>query len=127
MSLLRFNSITEYWQNGLFVGNDDFKRVMSRDDFTQICSKLGFRPNENVELPEKSKNPLWHSCQMITVLQKHCANLAVPLGTAAIDENTVRTKARTKARTYMPNKPDKYGIQFYSTVGSKPGAYLHNF
>ena len=51
--------------------------------------------------------------------------VAVPVGTAAIDETTTRTKARTKACTYLPTKPDPYGIKFYSVVGSQPGTYLH--
>src|SRR5688572_14125086 len=64
---------------------------------------------------------------MLMVLQKHCLGIAVPIGTAAIDENTIHTKARCKGRTFMPNKPDKYGICLYSTVSSHPGVYLHNF
>ncbi|OWZ09430.1 hypothetical protein PHMEG_00017867 [Phytophthora megakarya] len=40
----------------------------------------------------------------------------VPTGVSSIDEMTVRTKARSRARTYMPSKPDKYGVHFYAIV-----------
>jgi hypothetical protein len=40
----------------------------------------------------------------------------VPLGVSALDENGCATKARTKAKTYSPNKPEKYGNRFYAVV-----------
>eukprot|EP00644_Phytophthora_capsici_P010769 jgi/Phyca11/104158/e_gw1.9.687.1 len=39
---------------------------------------------------------------------------------------TVATKARSKARTYMPSKPDKYGVRFYAVVGWD-SLYVHTF
>jgi hypothetical protein len=56
---------------------------------------------------------------------KQIASIAVPIGTSALDENTVRTKACTKAKSYIANKPQPYGIQFYAVVGSKH-TYLHS-
>ena len=60
---------------------------------------------------------LWHSHKMIEHFQKKSASVAVPCGVSAIDENTAATKAHTLAKTYMPSKPDKYGIHFYAVVG----------
>src|SRR5688500_17158869 len=37
---------------------------------------------------------------------------------------TPQTKARTCAQSYLPSKPDPYGIQFYVSVSSEPGTYL---
>ncbi|EGZ25112.1 hypothetical protein PHYSODRAFT_434171, partial [Phytophthora sojae] len=37
----------------------------------------------------------------------------------------VRTKARSRARTYMPSKPDKYGLRFYAVVGWD-ALYVHS-
>eukprot|EP00644_Phytophthora_capsici_P002674 jgi/Phyca11/105700/e_gw1.11.347.1 len=50
-------------------------------------------------------------------IQEKFAAIAVPVGAVSLDENTVRTKARSSARTFMPSKPDKYGVRFYSVVG----------
>ncbi len=36
-----------------------------------------------------------------------------------LDENSCPTKARSKAKTYSPNKPAKYAIRFYAIVGHK--------
>lgn len=78
-----------------------------------------FRPPEPVGHDVRSNDPLWFSRKMLTIFQKNC-------GTAALDENTARTKARTRAKSYIPNKPDPYGIRFYAVVGWNPGTYLHS-
>jgi len=50
---------------------------------------------------------------------KNCASVATPVdGPSALDENTARTKARTKAKTYNANKPCKWGIRFYAVNGA---------
>jgi hypothetical protein len=38
------------------------------------------------------------------------------VGVSALDENSCATKARTRAKTYLPSKPDKYAICFYAVV-----------
>jgi hypothetical protein len=45
--------------------------------------------------------------------------LAVQTGSSALDEACVRTKYRSRARSYMSCKPDKYAICFYALVGTK--------
>lgn len=54
-----------------------------------------------------------------------CSLLAIPVGTCALYENTVRIKARTGDKSYLPNKPQPYGIRFYAVLGPKY-TYLHN-
>ena len=44
--------------------------------------------------------------------------IAVPEGTVAFDEASVATKARTKAKSYNPIKPDKFAIRFYAVVSN---------
>lgn len=124
MSLVQYNDIDEYWKNGMFQGHGDFKKVMSRDDFSTIRSHVKLRPpNHNHE--SLIGDPLWHSRSTMDYFLKQAAAVAVPIGTCALDENTVRTKARTKAKSYIPNKPQPYGIRFYAVVGSKY-TYLHS-
>eukprot|EP00644_Phytophthora_capsici_P013190 jgi/Phyca11/100987/e_gw1.5.1377.1 len=50
-------------------------------------------------------------------IQEKFAAIAVPVWAVSLDENTVRTKARSGAKTYLPSKPDKYGVRFYAVVG----------
>lgn len=125
MSLLQFNDLDEYWKNNMFQGHKDFKKTMSRDDFMRIRSHLKLRPPEYL-YDSATNDPLWHSRSLMEYFMKQIASIAVPIGTSALDENTVRTKARTKAKSYIANKPQPYGIRFYAVVGSKH-TYLHSF
>ena len=45
--------------------------------------------------------------------------IAIPLGSAALDEAIFRTKTRTLAKSYLPSKLDKYAVQFYALVGTE--------
>jgi hypothetical protein len=42
------------------------------------------------------------------------------------DEVTIRKKARARAKSYLPPKPDKYGITMYAVVGWD-SLYMHTF
>ncbi len=41
------------------------------------------------------------------------------MGVSALDENSCANKACTRAKTYLPSKPDKYAIRFYAVIGHK--------
>ena len=58
-------------------------------------------------------------------IAKSFVEIAVPLGTSALDEASCRSKARNRAISYIPNKPDKFAIRFYGVVGSA-GPYIHS-
>ncbi len=45
--------------------------------------------------------------------------VAIPVGVSALDENSCNSKACTRAKTYLPSKPDKYAIHFYAVVEHK--------
>ncbi len=95
------------------------KQYLSRDDFETIRSHLRVYPASAYSHAVASTDPLWHSRRLMEKFMKNAAKLAVPEGTSAFDENTARTKARTSAKSYIPSKPDKYGIRFYA--GNKTG------
>lgn len=42
----------------------------------------------------------------------------------SLDENKVRFKGRSAAKTYMKSKPVRLGVRFYAVAGWKE-AYLH--
>lgn len=121
MSLVQMNDISEYWQSGRFCGHPDFRETMSGNKFALIRGNLMlFNPEQNIPDATKYADPLWHSRSFLENFIKKISQIAVPVGTCALDENTARTKARTRARSYLPNKPDPYGIRFYALVGWKP-------
>mmetsp|Transcript_10872 Transcript_10872/g.15911 ORF Transcript_10872/g.15911 Transcript_10872/m.15911 type:complete len:303 (+) Transcript_10872:618-1526(+) len=124
MSIIRLNDISDFWCKSMFLGQSDFSNVMSRDDFESIRGSLKFYPKYDHDLA--SVDPLWHSRIMLEHFMKQSANIAVLRGVSSLDENTLRCKARTCARTFMKNKPTRYGIRFYVIV-SWFEAYLHTF
>lgn len=99
---------------------------MSRDRFTSIRSAVKFHTESKYNHSQKAHDPLWHSRVLTTEFQKKCQQLAVPLFVSALDENSCRTKARTRVRSYLPSKPDKYAIRFYCIVEWRT-LYLHTF
>jgi Transposase IS4 len=107
----------------MFLGNDDVKRIMSRDRLTEIRSSLKCYPEHDHAVAVV--DPLWHSRIMLHHFMKNAASVAVPKGCSALEENTIRCKARTGARSYMKSKPVKFGIRFYAVVGWKH-AYVHS-
>ena len=130
MSILRFGAIADYWDvNKMFSGHEDFRKVMSRDDFTRIRSHYTLYNSavfdstsdagDAESLSIITRDPMFHSRKVLDNFQRRCAEVAVPIGPVTLDENTFPTKARTGAKTYLPSKPDKYGIRFYALTGWK--------
>ena len=124
MSIVKFNAIEDYWSQSFFSGHADFKRVMSRYDFTNIRSSLTFEPQYSHAVAVR--DPLWHSRKIMMNFLQNCAATAVSVGVLSFDENTIRCKARTGARSYIKSKPVKYGIRLYAMCGWRY-TYLCNF
>ena len=122
-SIVGMNRLKQYWSTKMFLGHKDFQRTMSRDTFLRIRTHLSLVCPNSVTAAEKSKDPLWHSRQLLEEFTKNCTLIAVHEGTAALDEASLATKARTKAKSYNPNKPAKFAIRFYAIVGND-GPYV---
>ena len=123
MSFMHCNNIYNYWSGKCFWGSQNIPQVMSRNTFTQICSCVKLYPKYVHDVA--ANDPLWHSRIILEHFIKNSANIAVPDGAVAIDENTIMCKGRTRAKTHMCNKPIKFGILFYAVVGWKY-TYLHS-
>jgi hypothetical protein len=72
-----------------------------------------------------TRDPLRHSRPLLEHFQRKFASFAVPFGVSSVDEIGVRTKARTRAKSFMPLKPDKFAIRFYAVVGWR-SLYVHS-
>ena len=112
----------------MFAGNQDFKDQIGRDQLKRIrdCLTLhgSFETQDYQNL--STDDLLYDSRGFLNRFITRITKVAVPYGAAAFDEATMSTKARTRSRTYMPNKPSKYGIRFYSLV-SHIFLYLFSF
>jgi hypothetical protein len=116
--------ITECWSDKRFLGQSAFVETMPRTRFQTIRAALTFHAPDDPRI-DKVRDPLWYSRVLLAHFQKRFAEFAVPTGVSSIDEMTVRTKARSRARTHMPSKPDKYGVRFYAVVGWD-ALYVHS-
>ncbi|KUF78757.1 WASH complex subunit [Phytophthora nicotianae] len=117
---MSFNPVTEIkelWSQKMFMGQSDFVATMARSRFEHIRARFQVHAPGSVPVERREQDPLWHSRRLMSQIQEKFAAIAVPVGAVSLDENTVRTKARSSARTFMPSKPDKYGVRFYSVVG----------
>lgn len=57
--------------------------------------------------------------------RKNAAAVVVPKGIVSFNENTLRCKCCTSARSYMKNKPIRFAIWLYANVGWNSG-YLYS-
>lgn len=96
---------------------------MGRERFLDTRASLKFYPQYNYDIAVA--DPFWYSRIMLEHFQKNAASVAVPTGVSSLDENTIRSKGRTVARSYMKSKPVPNGIRFYVVV-SWNDAYLHS-
>jgi hypothetical protein len=119
MSLVSMSEIRDYWKTGRFQGQSDFRDTMSYKDFQAIRGALQFHPPDEYERVDHDNDPLWAIRRVMEHFQKNCADVAVPVGTSALDENSARSKHRTLARSYMKGKPHKYAMRFYGVVGGR--------
>ncbi|GMF45458.1 unnamed protein product [Phytophthora fragariaefolia] len=119
MSFIPFSEMKELWSKEMFKGHPHFPLTMARNRFESIRGRFPIHAPESVSVERRELDPLWHSRRLMTQIQQRFAAIVVHVGAVSLDENTVRTKARTAAKTFMPSKPDKYGVRFYSVVGWK--------
>ena len=116
MSLIQMGDIAHYWSRSRFEGHHDFRETMSRTDFQTIRASIQFHPPLVYDAETATKDPLYHSRCFLNHFQKNCSAVAVPMGSSALDKASCRTSARTRAKTYMPNKPIIYHELWYPTM-----------
>ena len=116
-----FQNISDYWAIKMFAGNKDFKDIMGRDKFKNIRVFLTMHPPFQTQhyYNLSSDDLLYHSNVFLNRFITRITQVAMPHGAEAFNESTMSNKSRTRSRTYMPNKPSKYGIRFYSLVSHK--------
>ena len=62
-------------------------------------------------------DPLWTVRCLMSHVLRNFTSVAYVVGPVALDEASCPTKAKTKASSYLPSKPDKFDIRFYALVG----------
>ncbi|OWZ00028.1 hypothetical protein PHMEG_00028870 [Phytophthora megakarya] len=138
MIITQRNEIADYWSGTPYLGQREFHETMAQNRFKAIRSHFRILYLWSRVPKKKSNDHLWHSRDVLNHLQKKFQGryvlnhlqkkfqgLAVPTSVSSLDESSVRTRAHTKASSYMPLKPDKYAIRFYAIVGWD-SLYIHS-
>ena len=116
MSLCNNTAMKELWSTKMFMGSSSFASTMSRDNFVRVRGSLQIYSQT---MAKNTDDPLWVARTLMTHVLRHFTSVAQIVGPIALDEASCATKARTKASTYIPSKPDKLAIRFYAVVGWK--------
>lgn len=97
--------------------------LMTRNRFEVISSFF------HVVTPEEEEEHVNHPLKKILHLHTHmrnkCKEFYQPLQQVSIDERMVKSKAHTRYRQYMKDKPTKWGFKYW--VISDPSAYTFDF
>jgi len=103
----------------MFSGRPDFKRVMARNRFEKIRACLNLKLEGVVGDRSSTIDPLHSARKLLDEVSTFFCKVAVPTGTSALDEASCRSKARNRAISYLPSKPDKCVLRFYCVAGKK--------
>lgn len=116
MSIVQYNAIREYWEDGVFSGHQTFKDAMSRNRFQAIRANLSLRDPKSYDHTQAHEDPLFGCRVLLNFIGKRFAQYAAPAAVSALDECGFRSSARSRAISYLPSKPDKYAVRFYAVV-----------
>ena len=97
--------------------------LMSRNRFEAIAAFF------HIVTPEEEGRSIGNPLRKILPLHEHmkqrCFQLYQPLQQVSVDERMVKSKARTKFRQYLRDKPIKWGFKYW--VMSDPTGYTCDF
>lgn len=118
----RHHSVRFLWSQSF--GVRFFNDTMSRDRFCEIKKHLRFDDKTN-RARSRNNDPFVCIRAVFEAFTANCRRVYKPNYSVAVDEQLMPLKSRTRLRTYMPNKPDKYGIKFWMLVDNKT-KYVYN-
>ncbi|XP_065842633.1 piggyBac transposable element-derived protein 4-like [Oscarella lobularis] len=126
MGILRFPSLTDYWQTfGQYLKNN-LSPIFPKTKFKQI-SRFLHVSNITTELPRRA--PGYDKLQKIRPLIEHCTlkfkrnfNLSKCI---TVDEAMI-FKGRWSIKQYMKDKPHKWGVKLFVLADAETG-YVWNF
>lgn len=107
------------------MGNADFQKRMNRNEFKNIRTCLSFYEPDMYDHDNSSKDPLWHSQNILDHFVINASSIAVPSSVRSLDETTERNSTGTAAKTYMPAKPKMVGLRMYAVLEYK-SRYIHS-
>lgn len=108
------------WSSKPFAGDPAFNLCSPRDKHLEIRRNVQVYPPNLSEI-SKHTDPSWHSRVILEETCKAFSSRAFISGALSYDELSLETKCRTRASTYVPNKPDKFGVRMFGLSSAGPG------
>lgn len=124
MSFMHLGEFCDSWSQEPFIRQSYFTKVLSRNRFPNICVAVQLYIYGDVDQLVRL-DLFWSLQSMFLRFLKREQQLAVLKFQNILDERSVRTKARTRAKSYCPSNPDKHAVRFYAFVNWKT-TYIHN-
>lgn len=118
----KHHSVEFLW--GETFGSNLFRRTMTRKRFSEFKKHLRF-DDKMTRRERKIADPFACIRSVFDAFTANCRAIYKPHYSLSIDEQLMPLKNRTRLRTYMPNKPDKYGIKFWMLADNE-SKYVYN-
>lgn len=95
-----------------------FGKIMSRDRFKTVLQHLRFDIKDTRSL-RLTEDKFAHVSEVFELFRVNCTKVYTPNMSLTIDEQLLPLKTRCRLITFMPNKPDKYGLKFWVMVDTE--------
>lgn len=88
-----------------------FRDTLARDRYKEILRYLRFDQKDT--RCQRQGDKLMHIREIFQIFQHNCCTAYVPEPNLTADEQLLPLKTRCSFITFMPQKPDKYGVKFW--------------
>ena len=128
MGIVKLPSRRMYWEGRRSLGVSVIKKTMTRDRFGMIARVLHFE-HFDPDAPKRGEqgfDKIRCIRRVLEMFRSACMSNWRPGQFVSVDEAMIKMKGLSPLRTYMPNKPVKYGYKVWALCCSVTG-YLYNF
>lgn len=112
MSFILLKRMKYFWYTRMFFGQIDFSKVTARERYLSILSSFLRVMDDDFFVNTRTKDPFWNLRGILGAFQRRSQEIDVSALVSSLYENSFRTKARIKARSHIPSKPDNFAARF---------------
>ena len=105
--------VHEMWSNDSVHHLDYASAAMTRERFKILTANLIF---DNLELRTASHSKFSKMSEIFNIFKSNISTPLVPGASLCIDEQLFAFRGRCSFRQFMPSKPAKYGLKYWSLV-----------
>uniref|UniRef100_A0A8W8HZR8 PiggyBac transposable element-derived protein domain-containing protein n=1 Tax=Magallana gigas TaxID=29159 RepID=A0A8W8HZR8_MAGGI len=126
MGINQLPRIDMYWSENPFVGNEGFKKCMTRTRFEKLLQYLHINDNQaQAPAGSPSYDRLHKIRPLIDMTRGNFQKFYKPGKCQSIDEGMIRYKGHHYAQQYTPGKPIKRGLKIW--MRCEPSGYTNDY